>query len=113
MTMKQKNIDDSQTHDDRDHLHEEHSHNHPHRKIVSRRVAIILGHLKGVQRMIDEGEDCCEILDQMSAIRSALNNSARILLDDHIRHCLFQAYEKNDTEMIERINSALKKYTNL
>lgn len=63
--------------------------------------------------MIEDGEDCCEILDQMSAIRSALNNSARILLDDHIKHCLFQAYERNDTEMIARINDALKKYMNL
>jgi len=93
--------------------HKDHLHNHPHRKNVSRRIAITLGHLKGVQRMIEEGEDCCEILDQLAAIRSAINNSARILLDDHIRICLSRAYEENDTEMIKHINDALKKYLNL
>jgi len=93
--------------------HKDHLHNHPHRKNVSRRIAITLGHLKGVQRMIEEGEDCCEILDQLAAIRSAINNSARILLDDHIRICLSRAYEENDTEQIKHINDALKKYLNL
>ena len=95
------------------HPHEDHMHDHPNRKKVSRRVALILGHLKAVQRMIEEGEDCCEVLIQMSAIRSAINGAAKDLLDDHINNCLSRAYKENDTEMILSMSDAIDRYMNL
>jgi DNA-binding FrmR family transcriptional regulator len=90
----------------------EHEHNHPNQRKVVNRISRIIGHLEGVKRMIGNGEDCSDILIQISAVRSALDGAAKILLDDHITHCLKHAYEANDTAMIAKLNEAISKFLN-
>ena len=36
--------------------------------------------------MVEDGRDCAEVLIQLAAVRSALNNTAKIILKDHIDH---------------------------
>jgi CsoR family transcriptional regulator, copper-sensing transcriptional repressor len=48
----------------------------------------IEGQAKGVQRMIDEGRDCVEILNQLAAIRAAVNGLSAELLGSFALHCL-------------------------
>jgi DNA-binding FrmR family transcriptional regulator len=90
----------------------EHSHadHHPNKKNVVNRLARMIGHLKGIKTMVEDDVDCSEILIQLSAVRSALNNTGKIILTDHINHCLIHAYEENDTEMITRLNDAVGKF---
>ena len=90
-----------------DHSHADH---HPNKKKVVNRLARIIGHLKGIKTMVEDDVDCSEILIQLSAVRSALNNTGKIILTDHINHCLIHAYEENDTEMITRLNDAVGKF---
>ena len=90
-----------------DHSHADH---HPNKKNVVNRLARMIGHLKGIKTMVEDDVDCSEILIQLSAVRSALNSTGKIILTDHINHCLIHAYEENDTEMITRLNDAVGKF---
>jgi len=70
----------------------------------------IIGHAEAVKRMIEEEKECDEILIQISAVRSALNNIGKLILEDHIKHCVVQAVEKNDSEPLEKLNKAIDKF---
>lgn len=87
-----------------------HTHTHPHKKNVLNRLSRIIGHLEGIKRMVEDDIDCSDILIQISAVRSALNNTGKIILEDHINHCLLHAYEENDMEMIRKLNDAINKF---
>jgi DNA-binding FrmR family transcriptional regulator len=94
---------------DRTQLHA-HTHIHPNKKNVLNRLARMIGHLEGIKRMVDDEVDCSEILIQLSAVRSALNNTGKVILSDHINHCLIHAYEENNTEVIDKLNDAIDKF---
>ena len=51
--------------------------------------------------MIERGEDCAEVLVQLSAVISALNSTGRVILKDHIAHCIVDAVEGGDTAAID------------
>lgn len=55
------------------------------------RLKRIEGQARGIHRMVDGEEYCIDILTQISAITSALENVALGLLDDHLRHCVADA----------------------
>ena len=59
---------------------EGHGHHHPNSKAVSNRLARAIGHLEAVKRMVDREEDCAEILIQLAAVRSAINNAGKVIL---------------------------------
>lgn len=87
-----------------------HADHHPNKKNVVNRLSRIIGHLKGIKTMVEDDVDCSEILIQLSAVRSALNNTGKIILNDHINHCLMHAYENDDKEMLARLNDAVGKF---
>ena len=55
------------------------------------RAKRIEGQARGIGRMIDEDQYCIDILTQISALTSALENVALALLEDHLRHCVVHA----------------------
>lgn len=95
-----------------EHIHKEHSHNHehPNSKAVSNRLAKAIGHLEAVKRMVDEGEDCSQILIQLSAVKSAINNAGKVILIDHLNHCIIDAVTNGDYEKLEEFSEAIKKF---
>ena len=97
------------THDHtHDHTHE-HTHHHDpkQRQAVINRIARAGGHLNAVRKMVEDDRDCSEILIQLAAVQSPLNSVSRIILKDHIEHCIVDAVEENDSEAIERLNKAI------
>lgn len=99
------------------HTHDhEHSHSHPHvhshtqTKAVLNRLSRAQGHLESVRKMIERGEDCSEVLLQLSAVISALNSTGRVILKDHIEHCIVDAVEEHDTQAIEQLNAAIDRF---
>lgn len=88
----------------------EHGHTHPNAKAVSNRLARAIGHLESVKRMVDRGEDCSEILVQLAAVRSAIQNAGKVILMDHLNHCIVEAVEENDFQKIEDFGEAIKKF---
>ena len=89
-----------------------HSHGHVHenQKAVINRLSRAIGHLESVKRMVEEGRDCSEVLIQLSAVRSALNNTGKIILEDHIQHCIVEAVELGDQESVRELCIAIDKF---
>jgi len=87
-----------------------HPHVHENQKAVINRLARAIGHLEHVKRMVEEGVDCSEVLIQLSAVRSALNNTGKIILEDHIKHCIVDAVESNDMDAIEDLCVAVDRF---
>lgn len=55
---------------------------------VADRLRRVEGQVRGIERMVEEGRYCPEILTQLSAVRGALDEVERILLREHLRGCL-------------------------
>lgn len=87
-----------------------HNHNHKHTKEVSNRLARAIGHLQKVKLMVDSGEDCSDVLIQLAAVKSALNNTGKLILKDHLEHCIVHAVEEGDEEVLEELNNAIDKF---
>ena len=105
---------DEQTHE---HLHmhaheHDHSHTHTHTntKAVLNRLSRALGHLESVKRMVEDGRDCSEVLIQLAAVRAALGNTAKVILKDHIEHCIVDAAIQGDTQALEDLNTAIERF---
>ncbi|MCC3862929.1 metal-sensing transcriptional repressor [Terrisporobacter petrolearius] len=90
----------------------EHNHNHSHKntKAVINRLSRAIGHLESVKRMVEEGRDCSEVLIQVSAVKSSINNIGKIILQDHIEHCIVDALETGDEKVLQDLNSAIDKF---
>lgn len=84
-----------------------HSHDHQNTRAVRNRLARVIGHLQAVERMLDDERDCAEILVQLAAVRSALNNICKLILRDHMDHCIVDAVQNNDTGTLEELNKAI------
>ena len=102
---------------DQEHTHmhahgESHSHGHIHenQKAVVNRLARAIGHLEKVKRMVEAGHDCSEILVQLAAVRSALDNTGKVILKDHLRHCMVDAVMGDDEEAIDDLCLAIDKF---
>ena len=87
-----------------------HTHSHAHTKAVLNRLSRAQGHLDAVRRMVERGEDCSAVLVQLSAVISALNSTGRVILKDHIAHCIVDAVEADDMEPIEALNQAIDRF---
>ena len=96
------------THDHEDaHVHSgegEHHHNHSHthdpqqvRAIVNR-LKRSIGHLDKVRRMVEDGEDCADVLIQLSAVKSEINNTGKLILKQHMEHCIVEAVRERSTK---------------
>ena len=93
---------------DHEHPHEHtHSHHHQHTQAVLNRLSRAIGHLESVKRMVEDGRDCTEVLIQLAAVRSALGATSRIILKDHIEHCVVDAVETHDQAAIDELNHAI------
>ncbi len=86
-----------------------HQHSHTQTRAVINRLSRAIGHLESVRRMVEEGRDCSEVLIQLAAVRAALNNTAKIILKDHIEHCLTDVGE-GDSEALMQLNDAIDKF---
>ncbi|MDR1131197.1 MAG: metal-sensing transcriptional repressor [Oscillospiraceae bacterium] len=87
-----------------------HSHVHTNKKAVHDRLAKARGHLDSVIRMIDDDRDCSEVLVQLAAVRSAINNAGKVLLQDHITECITEAIRDDDRQKIADLNKAIEQF---
>ena len=93
-----------------EHTHSHHhTHTHTETKAVLNRMSRLIGHLESIKKMISDGRDCSEVLIQISAVRSAFDWVSKVILKDHIEHCIMDAVKENDMEAIEQLNKAIDK----
>ncbi|MBM6668594.1 metal-sensing transcriptional repressor [Lacrimispora saccharolytica] len=101
--------------EDHEHAHDHgvdhgHMHSHQHTKAVLNRLSRAIGHLESIKRMVEDGRDCSEVLIQLSAVKAAINNTGKIILEDHIEHCIVDAVEHGDREAIAELNKAIDRF---
>ena len=102
---------EEQAHDHHGHAHAHgHAHTHANTKAVLNRLSRAIGHLESIRRMVEEGRDCSEVLIQLSAVKSAINNTGKVILKDHIEHCLVDAVECGDMEAIADLTEAIDRF---
>ena len=87
-----------------------HSHTHTQTKAVLNRMSRIIGHMQAVKQMVIDGRDCSEVLIQLSAIDAAVKSVSRVILKDHMEHCIVDAIKTEDDEAIENINRAIEQF---
>ena len=97
------------------HSHTEaHSHSHPHvhesKKNVVNRLARAIGHLEKVKRMVEDDCDCAEVLLPIAAVRAAIENTGKVILQDHIQHCIVDAVEHDDKQALDALCQAIDKF---
>jgi len=83
---------------------------HTHEEVHEHRMNRAIGHMEAVKTMIEDGRDCSEVLIQIAAVRSAINNIGKIILEDHINHCLVDAIETGDEQVLKDLNEAINKF---
>lgn len=91
-----------------------HVHTHMHDpkevKAIINRLAKAIGHLEAVKSMVENGRDCSEVLIQLAAVKSALNNTGKLILKEHINHCIVHAIENGDNQAVEDLNHAIDQF---
>ena len=88
-------------------LSHSHGHVHENQKAVVNRLARAIGHLETGKRRVEEGYDCSDVLVQLAAVRSALDNTGKVILKDHMRHCMVDAVAAGDEDAIDAMCQAI------
>lgn len=71
---------------------------------VLKRLSYIEGHLKGVRKMVDEGQYCVDVLKQTYAIRRAIEKMEAKMLNGHLHHCVVEGIEAGDTKVLDELS---------
>ncbi len=80
------------------------------RQIVNR-LARIEGHVAAVRSMVLHGRPCPDVLTQLAAVRSALDQVGRLVLEDHLAHCVAEAARRGDARRtLAELNAALQRF---
>lgn len=83
---------------------------HTEKKQVLDRLSRAIGHLEAIRRMVEADRDCAEVLVQVAAVRTAVNNIGKIILIDHINHCVVDAARTGDQQTIDELNRAITQF---
>lgn len=91
--------------------HPHHVHDPEFQRKLMNRLARIEGHVHGIRTMIHQNQPCPDVLLQIAAVRGAMDRVARLILDDHISHCISHAAETGDMEVeLEELKRALDRF---
>jgi len=87
------------------------------RESIRRRVNRIAGQVAGVQRMIEEDRYCVDVLNQISAVRSALDSLGVELLTSHLQTCVIgqdakhpKAKPMQPSELVNELHHVLSRF---
>lgn len=73
------------------------------KQTVARRLASAAGHLKGIERMVEDDHYCIDVIQQIQAVQAALSKASALILDNHLRSCVTSAIQGDDPAERERI----------
>jgi CsoR family transcriptional regulator, copper-sensing transcriptional repressor len=83
----------------------------PDKEALIRRLNRIEGQVRGVNKMISEDRYCVDILNQVSALQSALDAVAMLLLENHTHGCMQSAIQSGQgDEAIDELMTVVRKF---
>lgn len=68
-----------------------------------RRLKTVEGHVRGIERMVEDGAYCIDIIRQIQAVQAALNKISTQILEEHLNSCLITAVRGDDADERERV----------
>jgi DNA-binding FrmR family transcriptional regulator len=77
--------------------------NDTHKTNLLRRTKSVAGHLRAVERMIEEDAYCIDVIKQIQAVQAALNKISVQLLDNHLNHCVVTAVNSDNARERQRV----------
>jgi DNA-binding FrmR family transcriptional regulator len=77
------------------------------KEALVRRLHRIEGQVRGIERMIEDDRYCIDVLTQISAVTTALESLAFVVLDDHVNHCVADALASGDQAAAEEKSKEL------
>lgn len=79
---------------------------------IKKRLRRTSGQINGIEKMVEEGRYCVDILQQIMAARAALNQVALIMIESHTKSCVANAIKENRTEQaVDELMGVLSKFT--
>ena len=85
-----------------------------HSEDVTRRLARIAGQVNGIRDMVENGRTCEDILVQLSSASSALTQAARMVMTEHLEHCVLDGIESGDKETtIASLKKAVEQFAKM
>ena len=77
---------------------------------IEARLSRIEGQIRGLRKMVDEDRYCIDVLTQVSAVQSALQSVALLLLRDHTQHCVAEAIRSGDgSDKVRELSEAVER----
>ena len=82
------------------------------KKKVINRLRTIKGHIAGIEKMIEEGKCCDDVLVQIAAVKSSINKVGVVILEEYAMNCLFDdEKEEMDKDQMEKIIKSILNYS--
>jgi DNA-binding FrmR family transcriptional regulator len=80
-------------------------------RAIHNRLRRIEGQVRGLQRMVDEDAYCVDVLTQVAAVQTALEQVAVQVLDGHVRGCVADAVRGGDEEeRLDELMAAVRRF---
>ena len=70
---------------------------------MMRRLQSVEGHVRGIQRMVEEDKYCIDVIKQVEAVQAALNKINQLILENHLRTCVTTAIRGDDVDRREAV----------
>lgn len=78
---------------------------------VLNRLKTIKGHINGIEKMVEEGKNCEDILLQIAAVRSSVEKTGLMILENYASDCLMEDVNSKETkEKLERVIGTIIKF---
>jgi CsoR family transcriptional regulator, copper-sensing transcriptional repressor len=79
-----------------------HHSDHTKKNLVTR-LNRIEGQIRGVKGLIEKDTYCDDVINQISAIQSALNSVSKLLLEGHLKTCVLERIQEGDLEVLDEV----------
>ena len=82
---------------------------HHRRPEVAKRLARIEGHVKGIRKMIDEDRSYADIIQQISAVRAALDGATEVIIQDLVEYYVSQTNNEKGREAAMELKDSVSR----
>ena len=69
---------------------------------ILRRLNRIEGQVKGIKRLVEEDTYCVDVMNQVSSVHEALRGVGKLLMRNHLQHCVTDALRDGDPSKAEQ-----------
>ena len=78
--------------------------------VLLKRLNRIEGQVRGIARMVSDDTYCIDVLTQISAIKSAIDQVGMLLLEDHIKHCVTDSVRAGESAKVDELIKAVNRF---